>query len=533
MKKVIVLVSALLLWCSNAIFSQGQLDAYKYSQTDILGTARYMSMGGAFGALGGDISVMGVNPAGLGIYKRSEIVTSLNVNTVDATSGWGEQSKASKTNFYFGNIAYVNYFPTSSDAGLVSWNFGFSYNRLKDYNRTYTSRGGGNGRSITDYVAERASRAGYHKDKLLSTNSYDPYSNPAVSDWLSILGYNSVFIEAYNDNPNKYYSTFGSMNNGVWQDFRLSQRELTVKESGAIDQYNVALGFNVSDFLFFGADLAITDINYHYNSFYRELFDPEPNKLTLENNLKTEGSGYQVNAGVILSPVSFFRIGAAYNSPTWYKMSDTYSATAYSDTYFWEKDVTANAPDSDYPGVYDYRYSTPGKWILSAAAIIGQTALLSADYELTNYRHMNTSDVDGIDNKATNDEIAENFAAANTLRLGAELRVTPQFAIRAGAAIASNPMNEDLRTGKKEVFTVGTVPHYTLDNTMKIYSAGLGYRFTPNFYMDLACLLKAQEENLYAFSNMFDTNKQTVIESKPAALKTSTTRMVLTLGYKF
>ncbi|MDR0538616.1 MAG: outer membrane protein transport protein [Tannerellaceae bacterium] len=536
MKKIIALVSALLLWCSNAIFSQGQLDAYKYAQSDILGTARYMSMSGAFGALGGDISVMNANPAGLGIYGRSEIVATLDISSVAATSGWGETSKGSNTQLYFGNIAYVNYFPTSNDAGVVSWNLGFSYNRLKDYNRTYTSRGLGNARSLTDYVAERTNRAGYHKDKLLATNSYDPYRNPEISDWLAILGYNAVFIDAYKDKPNSYFSTFGSLdNNGVWHDFMLQQRELTVKESGAIDQYNIAFGMNISDFLFLGADLAFTDIDYQYNSSYKENFE-QSNRLTLDNHLKTEGSGYQLNVGAIISPFNFLRLGAAYNSPTWYKMSDTYSATAYSNTYYWEKEITASAPDYDAPGVYDYRFNAPGKWLFSAAAIIGKTAALSVDYELTNFRHMSTSDIDGIANKATNDEINANFLPTNTLRVGGELKVTPQFAIRAGAAFVANPMAAELKDGKTEVFTVGTIPHYTLDQTVTHYSAGLGYRFTPNFYMDIACIVKSQKEKLYAFSNIIDTTEglpAPKLETPSAALKSETTRIALTLGYKF
>lgn len=32
-------------------------------------------MGGAFGALGGDISGIAINPAGIGVYQKSEIVT--------------------------------------------------------------------------------------------------------------------------------------------------------------------------------------------------------------------------------------------------------------------------------------------------------------------------------------------------------------------------------------------------------------------------------------------------------------------------
>ena len=51
--------------------AQGVFDVMRYTGTDIMGTARYMSMAGAFGALGGDVSAVIDNPAGLGIYRMA------------------------------------------------------------------------------------------------------------------------------------------------------------------------------------------------------------------------------------------------------------------------------------------------------------------------------------------------------------------------------------------------------------------------------------------------------------------------------
>ena len=49
--------------------AQSPIDAYQLSQQDMKGTARFMSMGGAFGALGGDLSTLSQNPAGIGVYR--------------------------------------------------------------------------------------------------------------------------------------------------------------------------------------------------------------------------------------------------------------------------------------------------------------------------------------------------------------------------------------------------------------------------------------------------------------------------------
>jgi long-subunit fatty acid transport protein len=277
-----------------------------------------------------------------------------------------------------------------------------------------------------------------------------------------------------------------------------------------------------------GATVAITDISYHYSSYYAEDFVND-NFLELENWLNTEGTGYGFNMGAILQPVDYFRLGVAYNSPTWYKTTDYYDATATSDSYFWDRKDTKHTPGQAYS---EYEFRSPDRWIFSAAAILGKTALLSIDYELAGYKRMKLYNEIGIENQYGNATIRENFNNAGTLRVGAEVKVTPQFAVRAGAAWIGNPMKNTLKDATAEVRTVGTIPHYTIENSISNYTIGIGYRFTPSIYLDLACILKTQKEDLYAFSKIFD-NGQLITDSKPASLKTNTTRVALTFGYKF
>ena len=383
--------------------------------------------------------------------------------------------------------------------------------------------------SLSDYVAERANAKGKHADDLSHGDGYDPYAVSNGNDWLSVLGYDAVFIDAFSDNKTKYFSAFGENVNGKWQPFQLAGRELNVKEKGAIDVYNIAFGLNISNIVLLGADIAFTDINYHYHSFFAEDFTNK-NYIELENRLTTKGSGFALNAGVIIRPVNFLRLGVAYNSPTWYTLTDYYQATANSDTHYYpeiRKDI--RTPEDARS---DYEYRTPDKWLLSAAVIIGQSALISADYELTNYGNMKMYDWEGIEDQTTNEEIKANFASAGTLRVGGEVKVTPRFAVRAGAAWTGNPVSSALKNATAEVYTVGTIPHYTIERKLTSYNFGLGYRFTPGFYMDIACVLKAQKEDLYAFSNIYDGGNK-IINSQAALLKTNTTQLALTLGYKF
>ena len=143
MKKIMTL-TALAMFVSMGAGAQTVYDATNIASKDLSGTARFVGMGGAMGALGGDISAMNTNPAGLAIYKSSEVVTTLSLSSASAKTDWlGSKVDNSRTKVSFDNIAYVGYFPTANDEGIVSWNVGFSYNRLKNYNRNYTMATGG------------------------------------------------------------------------------------------------------------------------------------------------------------------------------------------------------------------------------------------------------------------------------------------------------------------------------------------------------------------------------------------------------
>jgi len=531
MKKIIGLFISAFLLSSGAVFAQGAMDAYKYSQNDIHGTARYSSMAGAFGALGGDISSMTTNPAGLGIYRSAEVVATMNLSFINTTANWtGINTDASRTKFNFDNIAYVGYFPTGSMEGVKSWNLGFAYNRVKNFNRNYTMRGNPN-TSMAIYSAEKS--YGLDVAGLRFRDGYNPYNNTALSgDWLSILGYNAGFHDVIPGKDDEYRSDFGRNSNGGWINYWADESEMTVVEKGAIDRYDFSLATNVSDRFFLGASLVLTDIDYSQKTFYKEDFG-SIGDLYLNNYLSTEGAGYGLNVGAIVRPLDYLRLGVAYNSPTWYKITEYYHAKAGSfvDNRA-EKEYKAETPD-DRIYYTEYELRTPDRWIFSAAGILGQSALISVDYELTNYKTMHLYDRNGLSMHGDNDKIKSYFGTSGILRVGTEYKVTPQFAIRAGAAWANSSVKDVLKNEEKEVFTAGTQTHYTVDDGTSYYTAGFGYRFTPNFYLDVACVYKEQKESAFAFSKVYDNAGNLWADSESAGLKTKTTRLAITLGYKF
>jgi opacity protein-like surface antigen len=130
--------------------------------------------------------------------------------------------------------------------------------------------------------------------------------------------------------------------------------------------------------------------------------------------------------------------------------------------------------------------------------------------------------------------IKDDFTWGHTLRLGAEIKITPQFAVRAGYMEQTSPMRKNLANNNVEVLPSGTLPHFTVTSKpASYYTVGFGYRFTPNTYMDLACVYRYNSACAYAFSNIYNDKKEVVVESVPASLKTKTTHLMLTLGYKF
>ncbi|MDR2473201.1 MAG: hypothetical protein LBD53_06495 [Tannerella sp.] len=540
MKKIYTLIIMLLY--VPALMAQGnEVDAYLLGNRELNGTARSMSMGGAFGALGGNISVLSSNPAGLGIFRSCDASLTLDLSTNTSTTDWsGTKSTNRKTNFTPSHAGGVLYCPTDA-GGILNCNIGVSMSRAKNFNRNYTMESTRMPSSMGDYVAYRATNAFGNSGIALDAIDYDrapidPYNNSLLSgQWLSILGYESWMISPQNENDGNndiYHSSFGNPHTSL----------LTVTEAGGIYEADFGLAINISNILFLGTSLSVTEIDYRMNSMFENLFDKysgatKDDHLYLKNQLTTEGEGYAGNFGAILN-LQFLRLGIAYNTPSYYKMTDYY--TAFAGTYLGNQALQNNSPkDRETPEnqYSEYSYKTPGKVTFSGALLFGQTALISADYEISDYSKMRFADRKGNERGFNqNDFIKDDFSRQQTLKLGAELKPTLQFAARLGLMTQTTPMRKQLVNNEVEVLPAGTVTHFTTsDRPVTYYTAGLGYRFTPNFYADIACVYRFQDLNAYAFSNTYNSDPQfgiTPIKSIPATLNDKKFNVVMTIGVK-
>ncbi len=149
MKKSYLAIAAAIINAPTVI-GQSALDAYQLSQPDFKGTARFMSMGGAFGALGGDVSTLNQNPGGIGVYRSSDIAFTLGINmqSTEARSK-GEASTSDRTKVYVNNFGYVGSARTGSSL-MPMFNWGASYSRIKSFDRAYHGSLPSMGTSLTN-----------------------------------------------------------------------------------------------------------------------------------------------------------------------------------------------------------------------------------------------------------------------------------------------------------------------------------------------------------------------------------------------
>jgi long-subunit fatty acid transport protein len=517
MKRNLLLIIGVLAYAYS--FAQGEIDAFRFSGTDLTGTARGQAMGGAFGALGGDVTGIFVNPAGIGVYRSSEISATLSLNSTNIkTQGKEAVNNNGSSKFNFDNISYVGYYPVGGNS-LQSVNFGFSYNRKKNFNRNYSASGKNMTASLTDYIACKTNGVYYNDMNPTAENDYDPFNGNAP--WLSILGWHGRLI---NDVPNNEYRS-------LLDSLETVDTQMNVSEKGRIDSYDFTIGTNFSNSLYLGMTLSLTDIYYRMESWHSENF-AQGDGFILDNYLQTEGTGFQVNLGAIWLPADFLRLGIAYHSPEWYVLKDFYQGRIEANL---REKFTYSTPDN---ANFDYRFHSPHSWVFSAAGILGTKAIISMDYEIKDYRAMELNDLYSSASNSfnpQNQEIDVDFKIASTLRAGLEYRFTPQFSGRLGYALMQHPYKAKIKNREIEVITAGTIPHYTIEGNIMHLAAGFGYRFTPQFYIDFAFVYRTQKDDLYYYSPVWNKENKgdILVDSEPVAFTNTSGKGLLTLGYKF
>lgn len=553
--------------------AQSAIDGYRFSQPDLKGTARYMGMGGAFGALGGDLSAISDNPAGLGVYRRSEIGLTMDVDIQSATSeAQGAKTSTNRTKFLFNNIGGVGSWNLANST-MPRLNMAFTYNRGASFNGRYTGAIPKLSNSLTSYIAGITNTEGATVTDLSISDAYNPGDGGYAAPWISILGYDSYFITPTGDNDQPNWI-------GQWGNTTSGYGAFDVETSGGVNEYNIAFAGNVADKVFWGINFGIIDMDYSMTAKWGENLENavvnNPDGMenssaawVLTNKYNVSGTGFNLKLGLIYRPIQELRLGLAFATPTWYSINESYIAYTNYEYSVNLRDQDGNIPthsvtNDGYWGENSYNFRTPWKLTVSAAGVIGRNLIVSADYEWQKYNKMRFYDGGagyydydyGYDYDdfgpdwyyapagkqkvspspvisdpwyATNNDIETYYQSTSTLRLGAEYRITPRFSVRAGYSYVSSPVKKEAKDDSTMIYTSGTMPNYRLDNSTNYFTCGLGYNFN-NFYVDAAYVHKRMNSEYHAYTPD-PANPQ--IPSPTAKLSLFNNQIILSMGVKF
>lgn len=563
--KELVISSLALAAAATAVSAQSPVDAMTLSQTELRGTARFMSMGGAFTALGADLSAVGQNPAGIGMYRGSDIGLTLGIDINSNTAEWdGGKNTQTGTNANLNNAGYVGTMLFGQNQeNSVSW--GFTFNRLYRFNRTYTGGLSNMQTSFSNYIAALTDgtdpsllwKSDGNNKPLYPYDNYD-YNAP---DWMSILCYNAGMIspEVYEQGGYLYET---DQYRGMWQhggtlngnriDPSTGTANFTIREKGHADEYNISLGGSIMNLVYWGIGVGITDLDYSQEYWYNEQIDRAlipasdagymlgtANLAGLASYKKISGTGANFKIGAIIKPVNELRIGIAVHTPTYYALS----TSSYTDAEF--NYTTTLDPSYKFSGYestpwddYNFKLNTPWKLMAGIAGVIGGRAILSVDYQYDAYGDMKLKYDNGEAMTGNNDNIGRYYKGTNTIRVGAEYRLTPRLSLRAGYNYSTTASgtdfknaNTDLNRNGMEVSTAGGNLSYSVNNAVTNLSLGLGYKVN-GFYVDLAYVYRHTSSTFNAFTPFTDYDG--VFTLAPSAkLTDNRSQIVASVGYRF
>ncbi len=488
-----------------------------------LGTARTAAMGGAFSSLGADLSSMVINPAGLGMYRSSEISFTPSVIVNKYSNSYHSNTSdmsGNKSTFSIGNLGGAFNVYESGRGALTSVTLGFGYNKLADFNYNSTIGIRGETYSIGDMFAYQL--RGVDPASMNNDANPSPWNNYniGIDQWGAVLGYKTYLIDpaGINSKGQPVYKT-------VIEGAATVNPYLHSESRGSAGEYSFAAGFNLSNIVYLGASIGIQDIYYEMTEEYEETYNNNTsplNYMLYDQFVTVAGTGVNFKFGVVVRPTEGLRLSAAVHSPTFVNVDREYWGSMYTD-------ISGELPGQSRTNylTYTYRFNTPTRFISGASYTFGSYAILSADYERAWYNGIRMRDDDSHYNAAIKEDAKEFFKASDIFRVGLEVRPMPQFALRAGGGFYSSPVN-------------GSDLHFSYPTATDMFtlSGGLGYR-TGNFSLDLAYSFIKTDYTGYDLFYYDGPNNNDIPLQEPVAQsgwitpKSNRHNISLTMGFRF
>lgn len=491
--------------------------ALMFSRTKPGGSARMQAMGGAQTSLGGDYSSAYSNPAGLGMFNRSEFTFSPGFNSATIQSNYlTNTTSQTETNFHIPGFGLVFQSEKGGRSGFLSGAFAVNFNRTNNFNQSFNYQGTNSKNSIIDYFIEDAT--GLEPDSFLKGG--DNFNSPTGLAYNNYLIEDSTFVNP-NASPLDYLSVLGTYPNNP-NDIRTVYQKESVNTGGAQNQWSFSYGANLSDKIFLGAGLGIASLRYQAKKTYTEsnfnfVLDPGFNpldNLVLEEEIEISGSGINGTFGLIARPIDMVQVGISYTTPTRYNLTDTYRATVNTlwnnFDYYGDGDLLSDVKEKSDDVISEYHLKTPGRLNVGASLFFEKFGFITADVEMVNYGGAKySSDISGISFSSDNEKITSLYQNTINYRLGGEYRFN-SFRARAGYSFMPDPFKSEQNGVSRQITSL---------------SGGLGYR-GKKFYADFA-LVFSQGKNSY---RPYSINS---IDSPLVTLENKTMFGMVTLGFPF
>ncbi len=526
---------------ASAAAAQNQYDALRFLGNDVNGTARFVGMGGAMSSLGADLSTIGTNPAGIGLYRSNDVALSFGFNANKSHSDFnGSVMDESRNRASFDQVGFVWSTKIGNKTDLRFLNFAFNYHKRVNFNRQFASKGGLNGNSLTWQMADMIDGAEdgngglfyQSEDDFYGSNGLLNADNPYMdrkyvgTPYLGAMGARTGLVDVKGDEDGNITDIYGW--NGI-------DGEYYSRETGSVNEYDFNVSFNVRDRFYFGATLGVYDIDYLRYSSYGEnmqrLNGEYQGNFTLNNTYKTEGTGIDLKVGTIIRPFEYspFRFGLAIHTPILYNMSDRYTSVLTSNLP--SASYTENLADYLYGGQYawDYRLITPWRFNVSVGTIVGGIMALDAEYEFENYSATKLQNAEGVELNGQS-AVKETLKGVHSFRVGMETKVSSAFSVRAGYHFRSTPITSDAFKNIPVTDNTRTDAEYLNLKSRQAVSVGLGYRGRL-VYADVAYKYDFYKGDFYAFDGGIDQSGNLLLS--PTKVNNERHQLLFTIGVHF
>jgi len=469
MKRIAIIILALIAQQSMAQIADDALMLSRYTYD---GTARTTAMGGAFTALGGDLTSASLNPAGLGLYRSNDFSFSISGN-MNRTDGM-YRGNSNNTHHYrtimpsFGvALSAPNIWNMDNNEGPKSYTFAIGYNQIHTFNRSFGLVGNNNNTSFLDMV-------------------------------LDDVNYYGIFVDTdvvYELNSN-YTHDYLEQGYGATQEAYLT-------ETGGIGEYYISGGANFNDKVYVGGTLGIQSVYYSRTFNYTETptNDIALNYFDYQENITTRGVGLNAKIGFIYVPVYWSKIGVSLHTPTSFQLTDDWSEDLSASIDYNDGPATNNWSEEYY--VPEYEILSPMRLQAGVSFLVMRTALVSLDYEFVDYSTAQISSEEATFNDANND-ISNFYEPTHSFRLGMEYKWN-MMAFRAGGFYYDSPHQSG---------------YPNVNNNRLGYTAGIGIR-SGSFYFDMA------------YSQMNEDFKYSPYYYEQGEVDSRSTRILGTIGFRF